>query len=31
MYFVYMYENRAMKPVEIVIRSKVDGGEGWRG
>jgi hypothetical protein len=30
MYFVFIYENRRMKPVEIVLRSR--GGEGgeWR-
>jgi hypothetical protein len=26
MYFVFIYENRRMKPVEIVIRRR-----GWRG
>jgi hypothetical protein len=33
MYFVYVYENRTMKPVEIVLRSGGEGDEGewWRG
>jgi hypothetical protein len=33
MYFVYIYENRRMKPVEIVIRRRGEGEEGeqWRG
>jgi hypothetical protein len=31
MYFVSMYENRTMKPVEIVLRSgEGDEGEKWR-
>jgi hypothetical protein len=31
-YFVFMYENRRMKPVEIVLRRKErKEGERWRG
>jgi hypothetical protein len=32
MYFVFIYENRRMKPVKIVLRGeKGNEGEGWRG
>jgi hypothetical protein len=31
-YFVFMYENRRIKPVEIVLRGqRGDVGERWRG
>jgi hypothetical protein len=32
MYFIYLYENRTIKPVEIVLtRREGDEGEGWTG
>jgi hypothetical protein len=32
MYFIFKYENRAMKPVEIVLRwGSGDKGERWNG
>jgi hypothetical protein len=32
MYFVFMYENRTMKPVEIILRrGRRDKGERWKG
>jgi hypothetical protein len=30
MYFVSIYENRRMKPVEIVLRREGEEGEQWR-
>jgi hypothetical protein len=32
MYFVFIYENRRMKPVEIVLRrGRGEEGEQWKG
>jgi hypothetical protein len=31
MYFMFMYKNRTMKPVEIVLRGEEDEEEQWRG
>jgi hypothetical protein len=32
MYFVFMYENRTMKPLKFLYEGeKVDEGERWRG
>jgi hypothetical protein len=31
MHFIFFYENRRMKPVEIILRGEVAEGEWWRG
>jgi hypothetical protein len=31
MYFIFICENRMMKPVEILLRRVQDEGDGWKG